>query len=292
MNFGQLSSLSLIRISGDDASSFLQGQLTNDVDALDLNWQLTGYCNPKGRLLALMKLWRDSYGAYYALLEDELCEPTIKRLQMYVMRSKVVIEKLEDRLIQGFASIEDLNSVKPLLSQDIDLQKQHQLISSDEETILIINNRAILIGKENLSDSTFDKEWALLNINEGLPSLKASSSEIFVPQMINLDLLDAINFKKGCYTGQEIVARMHYLGKLKQRLFVCDFKTNPNNVKAGEKIYRSDSDSNIAVGNIISAINNEKACLAVIKLDSSNQTLELENKTQLKKRQSQPYKIS
>lgn len=292
MNFGQLSSLNLIQISGEDASSFLQGQLTNDVDALDQNWQLTGYCNPKGRLLALMKLWRDSNGDFYALLENELCEPIIKRLRMYVMRSKVVIQKLDDRLILGFATIEDLNSAKPLLEQALDPQKHNQLICSRGEIALIINKRAIVINQDSQSISDFNEQWEQLNINEGLPSIWLSTSEMFVPQMINLDLMDAINFKKGCYTGQEIVARMHYLGKLKQRLFVCELETEPKNIKAGDKIFIKDSDSNATVGNIVSALNDHTTCLAVLKLESSDQKLVLENQILLSKRKEQPYLLS
>jgi folate-binding protein YgfZ len=117
--------------------------------------------------------------------------------------------------------------------------------------------------------NTLSPEWIMHNIEDGLPEITDKTTELFVPQMVNLDLLDGINFKKGCYTGQEIVARMHYLGKLKQRMFVCslsNLNTGPDSCcEAGAKVMSDDKN----VGHIVSSEGN--LALAVLRTEFVNQ---------------------
>lgn len=235
--------LTLLKFSGKDASSFLQGQLTNDVNALDNQWQLSGYCSPKGRLLALFQLWKHD-GHIYGLLHNSLVEATVKRLRMYVMRSKVLIEVHENiELRYQFSS-----------------QRARFKAKSEGDThTLSFGSRDLLIttNAENQLNS-YSEEWASLNITDGLPEISDKTVELFVPQMINLDLLGGINFKKGCYTGQEIVARMHYLGKLKQRMYVCKVTSDCN---AGAKIMSTEK----SVGNIVCCVAGQ--ALAVLRTE-------------------------
>lgn len=246
--------ISLLKFSGEDAAEFLQGQLTNDIEALRTSWHFNGYCTPKGRLLALLIMWKHE-NELFALLPSPLVEPTVKRLRMYVMRSKVAIEVIEEISV----SI-DLSSSEPRFNY-----KQ----AADLHTLCFGGRDLTIATKVDSVRNTLSPEWIAHNIEDGLPDISDKTTELFVPQMVNLDLLDGINFKKGCYTGQEIVARMHYLGKLKQRMFVCslsDLSTNSDlRCEAGAKVMSGDKN----VGHIVSSEGN--CALAVLRTEFVNQ---------------------
>lgn len=291
MSIERLKNLCLVRISGDDAFSFLQGQLTNDLKQLDESpvWQLTGYCNPKGRLLALFYIWKAD-NCYYAILESELREVTIKRLQMYVMRSKVTIEHIEPAIICG------AQSPAQLIAANIVSRKRHNahhgaLEELKNSWILYVNQRALYIELAesglNLSSSTnasAGESWLSADIKEGIPTITVSSTEQFIPQMLNLDLMDAINFKKGCYTGQEIIARMHYLGNVKQRMFCCDIAVTAEELsRAGDKILIAAEDSK-SVGKVVSINADANMALVILRIDSLNKPLMTEHGNSIKVR--------
>jgi folate-binding protein YgfZ len=311
MNTVPINHLSLIKISGPDAETFLQGQLTSDVAKLSNCWQYAGYCNPKGRLLALLQIWRQDE-SFYALMSRDLVEPTSKRLRMYVMRSKVVIEELNDCELIGLLRRDSLTQTLAGLGlapeeatpEQSDLgQHQHgDLVQREEICALIINQRALIVRKGSAETTSEHKlesnsSWLQAEINEGLPQVSAATLEQFIPQMLNLDILGGISFKKGCYTGQEIVARMHYLGKLKQRMFSCDI-SNSVTTKAsiegvalpevGDKVY-SDSALEKAIGTLVSVDNTNRQALAVLRLDSLESGLRLNSNYTLKLAAHQAY---
>ena len=294
MKFGTLNAYSLLKISGADAATFLQGQLTNDLNLLDNQWQFSGYCNPKGRLLALLQLWKTNSNEFSVLLSKDLTESVVKRLRMYVMRSKVEIV-VTDKAISGFNSIEDIVAQHPKFEGKIN-QEINQSVSvlDGNQTILKVIDRYLMIGDKTDAIPSFNLDWQKQNILDGLPQIHAETAELFIPQMVNLDLLDGINFKKGCYTGQEIIARMHYLGKVKQRMFVCQIDGEIDNFKDGEKVYNnlpSDKEERKTVGNIISAVKQNDKLLAVIKLDYINNNLYLEAGQKINILDSQPYSV-
>ena len=306
MTIELLPQYALLKISGDDAAAFLQGQLSNDVKQLVTtqalgNWQLSGYCNPKGRLLALFYLWRAD-DDFYALLDESLVEAILKRLRMFVMRSKVLIEHIASSSSLGFSSREQLKQT--IADQfgnvgqlPLDTLQHTGVVVFDDKAILAINQRYLLVSQTPLNDlftSTIDqsKDWLSADILEGLPQVTADSSEAFIPQMLNLDLLGGINFKKGCYTGQEIVARMHYLGKLKQRMFVCTL-TNTNDADTsaalpGDKIY-ADAELVKSVGNLVSVSANHAQALAVVRIEHQDSELYLGQYCKLSINPQQPY---
>jgi len=242
-NYIAINNISILKFSGVDSIRFLQGQLSNDVEALGTNWQFTGYCSPKGRLLALLQLWTHE-GDTYATVNKSVVEATARRLRMYVMRSKVVIEELNEASCVGLVNPK---TASPRFSTEIN-DSVHTLNFGDRE--LLIDLSGALQGRDTL-------DWETATINAGEPTIDANNVELFVPQMVNLDLLDGINFKKGCYTGQEIVARMHYLGKLKQRMFVCDIDERSNKqIMSGEKILADGKNA----GNIVAVSNTGESC--------------------------------
>ena len=302
MTAEKLDNLSLLKITGDDAHTFLQGQLTNDINLTDKEWQYSGYCTPKGRLLALFTLWQTEEGIY-ALLDKSLVESTVKRLRMYIMRSKVVIEELESQCY-GVFDVGNENLVTAHFSaQELSKLDKYSFVSQDHAHCLSFGERHLIVLENSLelinSPEPEKQKWLNQNIQEGLPQVNAHSAELFIPQMLNLDVLKGINFKKGCYTGQEIVARMHYLGKLKQRMFVCSLELNNDSnesdtIKSGDKIY-SDELMTKTAGHIVSI--NAKSALAVLRLDDvekaneQNLSFTVNELTSLNVEKKQPYSL-
>ena len=309
--------IGLIKISGEDSLSFLQGQLSNDINELHSNsektslekyspknkWHYSGYCNQKGRLITLLKIWCEKDGVY-ALMSKDLVESTTDRLRKYVMRSKVVIDVIETAQCFGISSLADLESITQsmLAEHDTDLantlkDNPQAIYSSNLHSVLKIGSRYLLVDKSASLDTTdsnklFDSAaWIAEEINSGHPEVNHGSSELFIPQMLNLDVLGGINFKKGCYTGQEIVARMHYLGKLKQRMFVCELiEGDASALPTGSNIY-SDADLSKSVGTVVSSITNSDKLLAVLRLSEMKNSLYTDSNAVIKVASQQPYEI-
>ncbi len=225
-----LSHLGLLQIQGADALTFLQGQVTNDVKQLDGHHaHYTGYCNPKGRMLALFLAF-SLHDRLHLQMPKELTESITKRLKMYVMRSKVEIQDVSDTIIKfGLNGPHAPELLGNLFSQVP--QNNYELVATKNATLLklpgnqprfeiltdIANAPAIWNTLTQQAKPVGATYWEWLEIQAGIPDVTMPTQEEFVPQMLNLDLLGGINFKKGCYTGQEIVARTHYLGAVKRR---------------------------------------------------------------------------
>jgi len=295
----QLDHLSLIEITGDDAVPFLQGQLSNDLNTLERDWHYSGYCSPKGRLLALLQVWRTPK-AVYALLDASLLESTLKRLGMYIMRSRVNMRHISDAAIFGLKDRDSLQAIAPDLADSLTQSNTAMAQSSDIETLiaLTISDRVMLIDLANSNlklagDYCLStQQWLAQDIDQGLAHVSDRSSELFIPQMLNLDVLNGINFKKGCYTGQEIVARMHYLGKLKQRMFLCEVDSERIDYVAGDKIF-IDAELSKVVGNLVLSVEQHSKVLAVLRLDSvaKKSPLFLDSRTKLVPATEQPYSL-
>ncbi len=205
----------LIAITGDDAAAFLQGQLTNDVQALAPGQaQWTGWCSPKGRLLASLLLARSAEG-YLAMLPAELAPAIAKRLSMYVLRSKVKIADVSAAHARlGIAGPRAAEVVK-------DLSGGERLVLPIGSDLYVVIAPADDTRLEALRAATrpgHDNDWALALTHAGIPTVVAATQDEFVPQMANFDLIGGVSFRKGCYTGQEIVARTQYRGILKKRM--------------------------------------------------------------------------
>jgi tRNA-modifying protein YgfZ len=260
-----LSHLSLLEISGDDAITFLQGQVTNDVKQLNgSNAHYTGYCSPKGRLLALFLAFAHK-DHLHLQLPKSLLEPISKRLRMYVLRSKVSITDTTGSIftlgINGPDATEILKQVIPNIPTN-----DYELVNAEQASIIKLPSLDKQTRYEIFTDAdhllhiwnALSKKckpagkacWDYIESNAGIPEIVPSTQEQFVPQMINLDILNGINFKKGCYTGQEIVARTHYLGSVKRRTFLASTKPSATNQipVAGEKLLDA---SNNDVGQIV-----------------------------------------
>jgi folate-binding protein YgfZ len=226
-----LSHQSLIQASGRDATSFLQGQLTNDISQITENrTQLSAYCNAQGRMLALFRIFlRDQ--SYVLQLPATLCERIVERLRLYILRAKVDVQTDDRSVSVGLSG----PGVTACLSKQIATvpQTNGECHTSNGVTVLRIagpHPRFQIIAdidaaKKLWSDlaasatSVGASAWAWLDIVAGVPTIYPQTFEAFLPQMANLDLLQGVSFDKGCYSGQEIIARVRYLGKVKQRMY-------------------------------------------------------------------------
>lgn len=285
-----ISSLSILKVTGSDAETFLQGQLTNDVSKLEHTWSFAGYCSPKGRLLAIFKIWQQQ-DAYFLLLPTELSETIQKRLTMYVLRSKVALEKIDSNIygIIGKQYTDDI-------AQRFEISLANNTIaSSGTNTILKVSDRdSFLITSGTLPMESYQHKpesiWLEADIDRGHPQIYTETSDMFVPQMVNLDILNGISFKKGCYTGQEIVARMHYLGKLKQRMYKIKIEGPSETIDIADILNTKDEKN---AGNIISIlkINEQTSALAVIRKEFLDQPLTVNGVSIQIDKNAQPYEI-
>jgi folate-binding protein YgfZ len=228
----QLADMGLIAFTGDESRSFLHSQLTNDVEHLgETEVRLAGYCTPKGRLLASFLMWRDGASVYLQLPRE--LQPAIqKRLQMFVLRAKTkASDALEGHVLLGIGGADgevvlrtwfDALPEAPYTKLDHPLgtllrladafgAPRYQWLATTQTADTVA---AELAARLNVAGP---EAWRLADIQAGVPVVTAATQEQFVPQMVNLELLGGVNFKKGCYPGQEIVARSQYLGKLKRR---------------------------------------------------------------------------
>ncbi len=256
-----LSHNALLAVTGDDAIAFLQGQLTNDVHALPQGAaQWSGWCSPKGRLLATFLLLRRADGCFL-MLPGQIAPAIAKRLAMFVLRSKVRIAEAGDALERiGFAGKTAGAIVAshwghvpdPMRSVDkdgatcvaIDAERFVVLVAAQQAPALweTLARNAVPAGPDAW-------EWSL--IQAGIPTIGAATQEAFVPQMANFDLLGGVSFKKGCYPGQEIVARMQYRGGLKRRMALVHLAGGERPLP-GQSVY-SASFGDQAAGTVVNA---------------------------------------
>jgi folate-binding protein YgfZ len=211
----RLPHLGVLRFTGADALEFLQGQVSNDTQRLTGNASVfAAYSNAQGRVLALIYLLPHSSGTL-AILPREILGPTMERMRKFILRAKVRIEDAGDSLAvagrygaaapSGGYAEEDGVGVCP--------------VGHDPTRAWVIGPAEKLPAADADQAARNEAAWRLADIRAGLPQIYAATSESFVAQMLNLDLLDGISFTKGCYTGQEIVARTQHLGRIKRRMF-------------------------------------------------------------------------
>ncbi|MBL8515746.1 MAG: folate-binding protein YgfZ [Betaproteobacteria bacterium] len=224
-----LSQQSLILASGDDARAFLHGQLTNDVEKLmEDHAQWNGYCTPKGRLIASFLLWPAKQGVMLQLPREQV-DATVKRLRMFVLRSKVKLDDVSDQWVSiGVAG----PGAAAALAQCVERIPAGGMLSAHQHGLRILrleSERFVLVGAPDVVAPLWDElaapcmpcginAWDWHAIAAGIPEVRAATRESFVPQMINFDLMGGVSFRKGCFPGQEIVARTQYRGILKRRM--------------------------------------------------------------------------
>jgi folate-binding protein YgfZ len=289
-----LSHFSTLVVAGDDAATFLQGQLTNDVTQTNEdNSQLSAFCNNKGRMMANFRLFKHQQN-YFLSLKNNLLDLSIKHLQKYILRSQVGIQDVSEQLIHLGISGDNATA---LLAPYIENIKQDIDSISHNDSYIVIRvadagtrpRYEIFCAFEHAknlwqqlseqAEVVNSSSWDFLNIQAGLPFIDETSSEEFVPQMANMELINGVSFTKGCFTGQEIVARMHYLGKLKKRCYKIHIETETR-PGSGDKLFAEDAKAGQNTGAIIQAEKNPESgydALAVLQIADTDSRLFLNN---------------
>ena len=202
--------LAAAAFEGEDAEAFLQGQLTADVAALPKGrWARAAYCSPQGRALATMILARRD-GGFVALLAADLADDIVSRLSRFVMRSKVRIAKIPAAID---ARLGEDSSPPAFFGGEVG--DENGAMMFDEGGGACLRLQADVAPGEGAGDA-----WRRMQIERGIPWIEKATSGVFVPQYVNWESLGGINFRKGCYVGQEIIARLYYLGKVKRRGYI------------------------------------------------------------------------
>ena len=218
----------LIKCFGEDAENFLNTQFTNDVKNMgNNNVMLSGYCNPKGRIISIFYIFQLD-NVFYLYTTLDTAEPLLKKLNMYKMMSKVEFE-IQDDILFGISAKQESR----FLSDHI-LDNNKAKKSGESIIFKIGDNQVIILAKSkdlgriiNIESSNIlgYKSFEFLDIQSIIPFINKSQIESFTPQMISLDILNGVSFSKGCYPGQEIVARTHYLGEAKKILCKIKFSS-------------------------------------------------------------------
>ena len=218
----------LIKCFGEDAENFLNTQFTNDVKNMGNNSvMLSGYCNPKGRIISIFYIFQLD-NVFYLYTTLDTAEPLLKKLNMYKMMSKVEFE-IQDDILFGISAKQESR----FLSDHI-LDNNKAKKSGESIIFKIGDNQVIILAKSkdlgriiNIESSNIlgYKSFEFLDIQSIIPFINKSQIESFTPQMISLDILNGVSFSKGCYPGQEIVARTHYLGEAKKILCKIKFSS-------------------------------------------------------------------
>jgi len=240
--------LSCFEISGSDAAGFLDAQLSINVSALKLeSRQMACWCNARGQLITPLLVIRSAHNAFVLVLAKSLLEPILRRMSLYIFRSQVTIQ-----------SAETLNVIAPLTLNDEPLwqQLQYQNHQPDQQPIM--------------------QDGQARDIEDGIAWLNPATSEQFLPQMLAMDYWNAVDYQKGCYPGQEIIARTHYLGRIKRRLYrvKLDLIATDLQPKDGTPIVSKDG----SAGLLITLANKQNTTigLAVLRDDGMDKELSLE----------------
>ena len=278
-----LSELGSIAVSGPEAEDFLQGQITSDTTRLsDTHTQLGSHCSPKGRMLASFRLFKLNDVIYLQLPRSRV-QAMVQRLSMYLLRTKATVEDASDRLVAIAVAGECAPELLATRFGSVPDQDDGLARNGDCALIRISGPvpRFQVLGTAAAMEAIWDQlaetatilnsdYWALLDIRAGIPSVYPQTIEAFVPQMTNLQLIDGVSFKKGCYTGQEVVARMQYLGKLKRRMYRASARVEDPPLP-GDELHCPTSKSAQATGWVVDArANRDGECelLVVVEINA------------------------
>jgi folate-binding protein YgfZ len=257
-----LGQFGILAFAGHDARDFLHRQLSCDVAGLAAGASAYGaYCTPKGRMLANFLLWREP-DAFHMLLPRSMVQGIGKRLQRYVLRSKVTIaEGTDDRIVMGVSGPQATGAVTAITGTAP--KGPMDVTGRDAVTAIGLRGaRALITAPTAAGPQVWERLsgalrpvgaqcWNWLEIANGLPWITTATQDEFIPQMANLELIDGVSFRKGCYPGQEIVARAQHLGTVKRRLYLAHLQAD--GVPApGQPLYDADRGDQ-AAGTIVNA---------------------------------------
>jgi tRNA-modifying protein YgfZ len=275
-----LSQLGLLAFSGEDTTEFLQNQLTNDVRGLRADGAIwNGYCSAKGRLLANFLMWKSGDDICLQLSGD-IRDAVLKRLKMFVLRSKVSARDATDEKVRLVLAGPDVDAA--VTEAGLALAQGIMNTAANEQglTVRIGADKVVLVLEPAKAANIWEAlakhaqpvgapVWDWLRLSNGIPMITAATQEEFVPQMINWEVLGGVSFQKGCYPGQEIVARTQYLGKLKRRMYLAHIE-GADPPKPGDALFTPDMQGQASgmVVNVAPAPEGGFDLLAVAQIES------------------------
>ena len=252
-----LNNRALLKLSGSESEPFLQAQLSNDISKLDnSSIQLNAYCQHQGKILALFWVIRDGDDFLLSFPLD-LLDSIKARLQMFVLMSDVSITNVTDQYLQ-------IGVIDESQKDSFTINEQLSLMLAEPEDLAKFN-------------FTSQEYWDKACIESFLPEINSTTTETFVPQILNLDINEVgVNFSKGCFPGQEVVARLHYLGKAKRRLFA--FKSD-SPLSIGDTLHCAQSKSAKASGSVVSQVKfgADFYCLAILEVEHKDDKITINN---------------
>ena len=253
----QLKNRTLIRLSGKDVQPFLQGQFSNDINALEEGVvQINAYCQHQGKIIALVWVMKKS-DDFYVSLPSDLADVVTKRLSMFKMMSDVTITNVTTEIFQLGICEGDRQGLSPFK-----LNAQQSVALVDDISGINLSNNEV---------------WEQACVDNEVPEVFLETSEKFVPQLLNLDIDEVgVSFTKGCYPGQEVVARLHYLGKSKRRMraFECE-----GDIAVADELIAASSTSAKASGIVVRRVklDSKSLCLATVELAYEDDEITLNN---------------
>ena len=255
--FAPLSQFGLLTVSGVDARGFLHAQLSNDIEHMDAGTaRRAGYCSAKGRMLASFLVVPRPDG-FLLQVSHDIAAAIAKRLTMYVLRSKVKVADAGDAWAQFGVWGRDAAAL--LRSSGLEAPAEPMGVTGTQvrSVVALGDGRFLIFGPPDtatLLAASFaqvaPEGWTLEDVRAGLPQITLATQDQFVPQMANFELVGGVDFKKGCYPGQEIVARSQYLGKLKRRMYRGSIDAPVSEPAAGQDLFGGEPQ---AIGTIVSA---------------------------------------
>jgi len=278
--WAELTQFGLLGFTGNDARAFLHGQLSCDVERLGAGHACYGsYNTPQGRVLASFLLWCDVRG-YFMQLPRSLCTSICQRMAKFILRSKVKAADLSaEHTLIGVAGghaatiLKAMFSAIPKAPLTLSSEREANVLRLDAQRFVIAapiaQAPALRAALAKDAAAVGESAWDWLDIRAGIPYVTPATQERFVPQAANLDLIGGVSFEKGCYPGQEIVARMHFRGKLKERMYLAHIAavTAP---RPGDRLYSAEMGDQ-ATGTIVNAAPSSGGgydALAVIHISS------------------------
>ena len=278
--------LGILKITGADATQFLQGQLTCNISELTKsNSFFAAFCNAKGRAISTLLILKNA-DSFLLIIPNELIDVVSKKLQMYILRSDVQIKNASNELCLLGITSANRDLLTHLPDNDFAVNNSAEIaikLPSNNYRYLIICSvkQTITLWTQLTQDKNItianSTSWNYQDISTGIAWLTLATSEEYIPQMLNIDKLGGISFNKGCYTGQEIIARTHYLGKAKRELFLAECEITA--MLDSESKIISDNNQNLS-GKIIAFQNNEQKIrlLTIIpSADAEPKTLHINN---------------
>jgi tRNA-modifying protein YgfZ len=262
--------LGIIRVAGADAASFLHNQLTNDVLLMkDGQCRLAAFCNAKGRMQASFVLYKRSAEEVLLVCRKDLIAQTVKRLSMFVLRAKAKLSDASDEFqLLGLVGDAVKHALSAATSSVVEPWQRHAVDMADVLTLYpaLGQSRALWIAPQDVATpdgpALSADLWQVGEVMSGIAWVELATFEAFVPQMLNYESVDGVNFKKGCYPGQEVVARSQFRGTLKRRAFIVQ---SPVPMAAGDEVFSS-LDAIQPCGLVAHAASDGAAYVALVEL--------------------------